>query len=148
MGLRGALGRRNPGADYSLEGTVPAEALVSVYGSHLRKRAARVVQCRRPRWLHPHPPTASLSRKLLDLHIATGTLSRLREREGPIARRLAASDGRVRVARKRGLARDGSRGSVGHGTVSGEHSLTLPPTAAVRRSAGPSLSREARERVI
>lgn len=36
MGLRGALGRRNPGADIYLKGAVPAEALVSVYGSHLR----------------------------------------------------------------------------------------------------------------
>ena len=54
MGLRGALGRTNPGADIYLKGTVPAEAVVSVYGSHLRKRATRVKQCRRPRRLHPH----------------------------------------------------------------------------------------------
>src|SRR5665213_1415086 len=42
MGLRGALGRRYPGADIHLQGAVPVGTVVPVYGSHLRKRAARV----------------------------------------------------------------------------------------------------------
>ena len=48
-----------------------------------------------------------------------------------------------------GLNGEGSHGGVGHGTASGRHSLTLPPNAAMRRSVGPSLSRErARERRV
>ena len=36
MGLRGASGSTCPGADIYLKGTIPAGALVSVYGAHLR----------------------------------------------------------------------------------------------------------------
>jgi hypothetical protein len=48
MGLRGALGSTYPGADMYLSGAVPAGTVVSVHGSHLRKRATRVKQRRRP----------------------------------------------------------------------------------------------------
>ena len=42
----GCLSRQvahNPGADNHLMGTVPAGAVVPVHGSHLRKRATRVM---------------------------------------------------------------------------------------------------------
>src|SRR5579872_974931 len=92
-------------------------------------------------------PTARRARGVTPCPAA---LSRLREREGPNERRTAAVGGRVRVARKKRLARNGSHDSVGLIMVKVRHSLTLPPHAAEeRRAAGPSLSRErARERGI
>jgi hypothetical protein len=41
-----------PGADIYLEGTVPTGAVASANGAHLRKRAARVMPCRRLSRLH------------------------------------------------------------------------------------------------
>ncbi len=53
LGLRGAPGSSNPGANVILMGAVSAGAVVPVHGSHLQPQATRVRQVQRPMRLQP-----------------------------------------------------------------------------------------------